>query len=66
MVLLSYLMACTSYSDASTAANVKGYLNYIISQAGQEVAAQAAGSAPISDTLRQQAQTGVDAISTGS
>jgi phosphate transport system substrate-binding protein len=62
VVLLSYELACTTYSDASTAANVKGYLNYIISQPGQEAAAQAAGSAPISDTIRQQAQTAVDAI----
>jgi phosphate transport system substrate-binding protein len=62
VVLLSYELACTSYSDATTAANVKGYLNYIISQPGQDAAAQAAGSAPISDKIRQEAQTAVDAI----
>jgi phosphate transport system substrate-binding protein len=62
VVLLSYEIACTTYSDAQTAANVKGYLNYMISADGQNVAAQNAGSAPISDTIRQQAQTAVDAI----
>ena len=62
VVLLSYEIACTTYSDASTAANVKGYLNYIISEPAQQLAAQNAGSAPISDKIRTQAQTGVDAI----
>ena len=61
-VLTSYEMACTTYGDANTAALVKGYLNYIISQPGQEAAASAAGSAPISDTLRAKIQPAVNAI----
>jgi len=62
VVLLSYELACTQYSDASIAANVKGYLNYINSSAGQDVASQAAGSAPISDKIRTQNQAAIDAI----
>src|SRR5262249_9785461 len=62
VVLLSYELACTSYSDPATTAAVKAYFNYIISSAGQQAAAQNAGSAPISDKIRQQDQMGVDAI----
>jgi phosphate transport system substrate-binding protein len=40
-------------------------MGYVISEEGQQAAAEAAGSAPISDTLRQQAQTAVDAITAG-
>jgi phosphate transport system substrate-binding protein len=65
VVLLSYELACTTYSDASTAANVQGYLNYINSSQGQQVAADAAGSAPISDKIRTQNQAAVDAIGAG-
>ncbi|SFC22893.1 phosphate ABC transporter substrate-binding protein PstS [Streptomyces aidingensis] len=63
IVLLSYQMACTSYEDAETAELVKAYLNYMISPEGQQAAADAAGSAPISDSLRAQIQPAVDAIS---
>jgi phosphate transport system substrate-binding protein len=34
----------------------------VISEAGQKAAADQAGSSPISDTLRQQSQKAVDAI----
>jgi phosphate transport system substrate-binding protein len=60
--LVSYDMACTTYDDASTAANVQGLLNYVISSAGQDAAASNAGSAPISDQIRTQIQPAVDAI----
>jgi phosphate transport system substrate-binding protein len=55
-------MACTTYDDANTAALVKGYLNFIISQPGQQAAASAAGSAPISAALTAKIQPAVDAI----
>jgi phosphate transport system substrate-binding protein len=61
-VLTSYEMACTTYDDANTAALVKGYLNYIISQPGQQAAASAAGSAPVSAALAAKIQPAVDAI----
>jgi phosphate transport system substrate-binding protein len=64
IVLLSYELACTQYDDPQTAANVKGYLSYMVSAEGQQLAAQNAGSAPISDELRQEAQTAIDAIQT--
>jgi phosphate transport system substrate-binding protein len=62
IVLVSYDMACTTYSDAGQAALVKGYLNYVISAAGQDASAQNAGSAPIPDSLRTKIQPAVDAI----
>jgi phosphate transport system substrate-binding protein len=62
IVLVSYLMGCTTYDDANTAALVKGYFNYIISSDGQQTAAQAAGSAPLNDATREKIQPAVDAI----
>ncbi len=62
IVLTSYAVACTTYSDANTAALVKGYFNYIISPEGQAAAAASAGSAPLSDAQRQLLQPAVDAI----
>jgi phosphate transport system substrate-binding protein len=65
VVLVSYHIGCVDYQDAAKAGLVKAFLGYVISEDGQQAAAQQAGSAPISDKLRQQAQTAVDAISAG-
>ena len=62
IVLTSYAAACTTYSDANTAALVKGYFNYIISPEGQQAASEQAGSAPLSDSQRELIQPAVDAI----
>ncbi len=63
IVLVSYSLACTTYSDANTADLVKGFLGYVASEDGQQAAAEAAGSAPISDTVREQATKAIEAIS---
>jgi len=65
LVLVSYDIACTSYADANQAALVKGFLTYVISDAGQQAAASAAGSAPISQDLFTKAQAAVDTIKAG-
>ncbi len=65
IVLVSYHMACTQYDDAATGELVKAYLTYVASEEGQQAAASAAGSAPISDTLREQVMASIDAITTG-
>lgn len=62
VVLISYLIGCAEYEDAATADLVKGFFTYAISAEGQDTAATNAGSAPISDTLREKAQAAVDAI----
>jgi phosphate transport system substrate-binding protein len=65
IVLVSYHIGCIAYDDQEKASLVKDFMGYVISEEGQQAAAQAAGSAPISDALRQQAQTAVDAITAG-
>jgi phosphate transport system substrate-binding protein len=66
IVLTSYLMACTQYGSSDEAEIVKAYLEYVISPEGQEVAAENAGSAPLSDSLREKIEPAVEAIETGS
>ena len=58
IVLTSYLIACQTYEDANTADLVKGYLSYIVSDEGQDAAAKTAGSAPLPDSLQEEA-TGI-------
>ena len=65
IVLTSYLLACQSYDDEATAANVKGYISYILSDEGQEIGSSEAGSAPLTDSIREDAQSIVDTISAG-
>lgn len=62
IVLVSYLIACQTYSNSTTADNVKNYLGYIVSDAGQQAAASAAGSAPLDPALAKKAQAIVAAI----
>ena len=62
IVLVSYMIACEEYQDASVAPIVKGYLEYIASAEGQDAAAAAAGNAPISDTLREKVNAAIELI----
>ncbi|MDP9800657.1 phosphate transport system substrate-binding protein [Arcanobacterium wilhelmae] len=63
IVLVSYLVACTSYPNAGDAANVKSYFEYMASKEGQEVAAKAdGGNAPISDSLREKVNAAIALI----
>ncbi len=63
IVLVSYLVGCEQYTDAANAELVKEYFSYIVSEDGQNTAAEAAGSAPISEELRGKVQPVIDAIS---
>ena len=65
IVLVSYHIGCVQYEEQETADLVKAFMGYVISEEGQQAAAEAAGSAPISDALREQAQGAVDAITAG-
>lgn len=56
VILLSYLIACETYDDATEAANVKGYFEYIVSDEGQEAAAENAGSAKLAPATATKAQ----------
>jgi phosphate transport system substrate-binding protein len=62
IILVSYQMICSTYKDQATVDLVKGFASYVISADGQNAAAQAAGSAPITDSLRQQAQAAIDTV----
>jgi phosphate transport system substrate-binding protein len=54
IVLVSYHIVCMQYADAAKADLVKAFMEYVGSAEGQDAAAAAAGSAPISDALRGQ------------
>jgi phosphate transport system substrate-binding protein len=64
IILISYMLACTEYSSSSEAAIVKAYLEYVISPEGQEIAAENAGSAPLSSALTKKIEPAVAAIKT--
>ncbi len=65
VILVSYQIACTQYDDANQGQVVKGLMEYIVSPEGQDAAAQAAGSAPISGQLRSQLEPAAAAIGGG-
>lgn len=66
IVLVSYHIYCSSYKDQGTANLVKAFGNYVISEEGQNTAQESAGSAPISDTLREEAKAAIDSIKVAS
>ncbi len=62
IVLVSYLMGCTDYTDDAQAELVRAYASFLISAEGQQLAADSSGIAPISDAVRQKAQAIIDSI----
>nr|WP_234661877.1 phosphate ABC transporter substrate-binding protein PstS [Agromyces marinus] len=62
IVLVSYLIACQEYAEPENVELVKAYLSYMASAEGQDAAAESAGSAPISDSLREQVTAAIDSI----
>ena len=65
IVLVSYSLACSTYEDQETADVVKAFFTYLASEEGQDAAAEAAGSAPIGDGLRDQIMPIIESISAG-
>jgi len=65
VILVSYQIACTKYDDANQGKVVQGLMKYIVSPEGQDAAAKAAGSAPISDQLRTQLEPAAAAVGGG-
>ncbi len=61
-ILVSYMIVCSTYADASDASLVKSYATYVTSDAGQQAAAQAAGSAPLPSSLTSQLTTAINSI----
>lgn len=48
---LSYMLVCRAYLEADTTTLMKGYLSYIVSPAGQQLARDEAGSVPVPSKL---------------
>jgi len=65
LVLVSYAVACTSYEDEATGSFVKAFLGYQASEEGQQAAAEAAGSSPISADTAEQVAAAIDSITVG-
>ncbi len=62
IILVSSLIGCTKYKSPEEGALVKAFFEYAISTEGQELAAEQAGSAPLSDALRKKVMPAVEAI----
>jgi phosphate transport system substrate-binding protein len=65
IILVSSLIGCTQYKSAEEASLVKAYFEYAISPEGQELAAEQAGSAPLSTKVAAKAKAAVEAIEAG-
>jgi len=63
LLLVSYHVYCTSYADAGKVELVKTFAEYVLSQEGQQAAAESAKNAPISERLSDLAIASVDRIS---
>jgi phosphate transport system substrate-binding protein len=56
IVLVSYHLFCSQYDSQETADLAKAFGEYVVSEEGQQAAADSAGSAPMSENLRTSAQ----------
>lgn len=63
LVLVTYSLACTQYGSQADADLVKAFLSFIISDEGQQLAAEKAGSAPLTSEERDLFQAAIDKIS---
>jgi len=61
-MLISYQLVCLRYSSKNDGATAKAFEKYVVSPAGQQAAASAAGSAPLADALRQKALESINQV----
>jgi phosphate transport system substrate-binding protein len=62
LVLVSYFIVCSGYTDPNTVDLVKAFGHYIVSDEGQKVAADSAKSAPMPKELAAEAAKAIDSI----
>jgi phosphate transport system substrate-binding protein len=62
IILISYQIVCSKYDDPKQAALVKAFETYVAGSDGQQAAAKAAGSAPLSEALAQKVATSIALI----
>lgn len=65
IALLSYHVVCLHYDDPATADLVRSFMLYVGSDEGQQAAAEAAGSAPLSPELSAELAKAVEQITGG-
>ena len=63
VVLVTYSLACTQYSSQGDVDLVKAFLTFIVSEEGQKIAQENAGSAPLTAEERDLFQAAIDKIS---
>ncbi|WP_129360443.1 MULTISPECIES: phosphate ABC transporter substrate-binding protein PstS [Micrococcaceae] len=64
IVLVSYHVLCSGYSDQKTVDLVKAFENYVVSEDGQKSAASAAKSAVLPESMREDAKKAIESIKT--
>ena len=64
IVLVSYDVVCPAYKDAEQAKFAKAWLTYVTSDAGQQAASAAAGTAPLPASLSADIAASIEAIKT--
>ena len=62
LVLVSYFIVCSGYTDPNTVELVKAFGHYVVSDEGQRVAADSAKSAPMPAELGDDAAKAIDSI----
>jgi phosphate transport system substrate-binding protein len=62
IVLVSFHVVCSTYDKQETVDLVKAFDSYVVSDAGQQAAADAAKSAPLSKTLQEKALKSIESI----
>ncbi|MDI3193958.1 phosphate ABC transporter substrate-binding protein PstS [Pseudarthrobacter sp. AL07] len=62
IVLVSFHVVCTTYDKQETVDLVKAFESYVVSDAGQQAAADSAKSAPLSSALAEKAVKAIESI----
>lgn len=62
IALVSYHVICLEYDDAASAELVEAFMRYVASEEGQAASAQSAGSAPITQAIRDEINKALDQI----
>ncbi|MDI3210775.1 phosphate ABC transporter substrate-binding protein PstS [Arthrobacter sp. AL12] len=62
IVLVSFHIVCSTYADQKTVDLVKAFESYVVSDAGQTAAADAAKSAPLSKDLQDKTLKSIESI----
>ncbi|MFJ3957449.1 phosphate ABC transporter substrate-binding protein PstS [Arthrobacter sp. NPDC090010] len=62
LTLASYHIVCSTYKDQATVDLVKAFESYVVSDAGQQAASDAAKSAPLSKALQDKAKASIEGI----